>query len=150
MDLAIAPPSNLSLSPEVRTALVESDLYDICERIKELSPDLKIIHLMDGENQSFVIMETGKDGKEYYVMKASVLDARIIERLRYLLHVPFADRIKELEAANQAYEEARHEQELDSLYDRVGRPMWTELEKTGFIDRPVSYPKRPKRRDKRD
>lgn len=147
MDLAIAPPDNLSLDPSVRASLVESDMYDICERIKEIDPNLKIVHLIDGETQSFVIMETGKDGKEYYVMKAKELDARILEKLRYLLHVPFEERIRILEKGNKEFEAAEHERELDELYERVGRPMWTELERTGFIDRPVSYPKKPKRKD---
>ena len=149
MDLAIAPPSNLSLDPSVRAGLVESDMYNICERIKELDPNLKIIHLIDGETQSFVIMETGRDGKEYYVMKTSELDGRVLEKLRYLLHVPFEDRIKALEKGNEEFEKKAHEDALDELYERVGRPMWTTLEKTGFIDRPVSYPKAPRRKDTR-
>jgi hypothetical protein len=31
---------------------------------------------------------------------------------------------------------------MEQFYERMGGPMWTELERDGFIQRPVSYPKR--------
>jgi len=55
--------------------------------------------------------------------------------------MPLAERLAKLEKDEYKIEADRKEAQLDDLYERVGRPMWTQLEHDGFIQRGVSYPK---------
>lgn len=142
-------PANLNLPPMGhRAPVVEGDLYNICERLKEYDPNLFIVFHPEDE-YPYVIMEHTTRGTEAFVYKTKELDARVFDRLNYMQRVPLQERLKVIEAEERAWELAWKEQELEDLYERVGRPMWTELDKTGFIDRPVSYPakrvKGPKR-----
>jgi hypothetical protein len=75
-------------------------------------------------------------------MRVEALDGRLIEHLQFLLHVPFEQRFAEAERRADKIEADAKEKNLDELYERMGRPMWTELERCGFIDRNRSYAKR--------
>lgn len=125
--------------------MLEGDVLNICERVrKEVSEDLFIVIAQperpDGKN--FIVMERTKDGDKM-VKRYEALDSRIIEDLQYMIKVPFEHRIKLLEQENEAYEAAQKEEQLEELYEDVGRRMWTQLEKDGFINtRPVSFPKK--------
>lgn len=138
-----AMPSNLVVPEGVVAESVESDLYSICERVKEISESLHIVLLKgDPRGMNFAIMERCEDGVARLIYKVKELDARVLERLRYLMAVPFEQRFEQVEKDNHRWEQAQHEEQLEDLYERLGRPMWTELERCGFIDgRPVSYPK---------
>lgn len=128
-------------------ALVESDVYDICSRIKEVDPNL-YIQLLDppvqfaGKVYHYAIVEVCRDGVERLVCRVEELDARVIEHMQYLLHVPFEKRFAEAERLEAKAEAERREKEHAELYERIGRPMWTDLERCGFIQRPASYAKR--------
>ena len=137
-----ARPTNLHLSPELSAVEIESDLYNICERVKEVDPNLYIIDLQKGASHTWGIMESCKDGVERLVFKTNDLDGRVIQKLQRLVAVPLSERLKAHEAEEKAWKASEEDRELEELYDRAGRPMWTDLEKCGFIDRPVSYPKR--------
>lgn len=125
----------------MRHAEVEGDVYDICERLKELDPRLHIILIEDGEQHAYVIMEHCDDGVERMVFKTKELDPRILDKARELLYVPFEDRLKKIDRENEAYEQAFKEEELDRLYEDFGGPMYNQLEHDGFITRSKSYPK---------
>jgi hypothetical protein len=86
-------------------------------------------------------MEHCKDGVERLVFKVAALDARVEKRLHELMHMPLAARLAQIEKDQYRLEAEEKEYELDDLYERVGRPMWTQLEHDGFIQRGVSYPK---------
>lgn len=135
-------PSNLHLDPSVRRRFVDNDVFHICDRIAEVSRRLFIEEFVDGDKRSYAIMEMCDDGVARLVFKTKVLDARVVSKVQYLLNVPFEKRFAEAERTEQEAEAARKDAELDALYERVGRPMLTELERCGFVDRPVSYPKR--------
>lgn len=120
--------------------MVESDVFDICNQVKAIDPNLKVIWF-DREDDPYVVMETSADGVERMVCKADALDGRLITKLQYLLHVPFEKRFEEIEKANTAFEAAKAEEQMEELYERVGRPMWTQLEHDGFSQRSVSYAK---------
>ena len=134
-------PSNLNLDPARRARFVESDIYDICSRLREVSRSLFVEEFLTGDSMSYAIMEMCHDNVARLVFKTPDLDARVVEKCRYLLNVPFEHRLAEAEKQEARDTEAFKDSQLDDLYERVGRPMLTELDKCGFVDRPVSYPK---------
>lgn len=136
-----AAPTNLRLRSSVTTTFVENDVYDICKRMREVSDRLYAVQLEEGGRHAFAIMEHCDDGVERLVFKTKELDARVIEKLQRLMSMPFDVRVRECEKAEYEADALRKENELEDLYERVGRPMWTELERCNFITRPVSYPK---------
>jgi hypothetical protein len=138
-------PDNLYLSDDVKTAVVESDVYDICHRIAELSPNLYIINAHSSSKHVWIIMEHCKDGVDRPIFRTNELDARVLTKLREMLSYPLAKRIEILEKEAERIAEKQKEEAADELYERMGAPMWKQLEKDGFIQRPVSYPKRFKR-----
>jgi hypothetical protein len=126
--------------------LVEADVFHICARVKEVDPNL-YIYVVDkpGElEKRFSIVELCRDGEERLVFRTNVLDGRIIEKLQYLLRVPFKTRFAEAEALEAKAEEERQRLEHEDLYERIGRPMLTDLDRCGFIPggRRSSYAKR--------
>lgn len=142
-------PDNLNIPPMGhRAPVVEGDVYNICERLKEYNPSLFIVFHPE-DDHPYVIMERTERGSEEFVYKTKELDARIFDRLDYIQRVPLSKRLDIIEAEEKAWELAWKEQELDDLYERVGRPMWTELDKTGFIDRPTSYPLKKVKKDRK-
>lgn len=136
-------PSNLRLADNVRAIPIDSDLYDICERVKQISPKLRIVQLDNNKTAVWMVLELCEDNVERKVLKTDALDGRVLKRLEYIMGVPFEHRYKMLEEENRKYEAQYKEDALDKLYEDMGRPMWTQLERDGFIDgRNVSFPKR--------
>lgn len=136
-------PTNLRLREDVRVRMVDSDMYDICSRIKEIDSNLFIIDLEDDdEKHCYAIMETAIDGTEMLVMRVHALDERVLTRLRQLASVSLQERVQQAERDHFRFEQAEKEREFNELYERVGRPMWTQLEHDGFIQRGVSFPKK--------
>src|SRR5581483_12458038 len=123
----------------------------ICERLKEIDPNLYLYALdppvkFGNKTYHWSVNEFCPDGVERLVNRYEELDARIVEDILYLAHVPFEKRWDEamrIEAKNDA--EAK-EAELDELYERFGGPMRHQLFHDGFADSPTSYRKMPKRR----
>lgn len=134
-------PSNLHLSGNGSARFVESDMFDIAKRLTEIDRSLHVFEIVEGDQHVYAVMEHCADGEERLVFKAEVLDARILDKVRYLFSVPFEHRFAEAEAEEARANAQFQEDQLDELYERVGRPMWTELDACGFIDRSTSYPK---------
>lgn len=121
--------------------MVEGDVYNICERISEIDPDL-VIYAHGRESSAakkFAIAHVDKRGSEYLVMQTDELDARILDELQYLLKVPFEKRYAEAERRERENEEYQKQLHLDKLTEEMGLPMYRELHRTGFIQRPKSY-----------
>jgi hypothetical protein len=135
-------PNNLHLSPELRVGVIDGDLYNICGRIAEISPNLFIIDAKDHKDCAWIIMEKCSDGVDRMIFKVQDLDARVVRKLREIMSVSLATRVAQLEKENLDFEEQHKADELDKLYETMGRPMWTQLEHDGFIQRGVSYPKK--------
>lgn len=135
-------PSNLHLAEGVTARFVDSDMYSICDRLAELSPRLHVEELVDTatDSHSYSIMEECGDGVSRLVFKTKELDARVVDKARYIMNVPFEQRFAEAERIEQENTAYQHEQEMERLYEQVGRPMLTQLAKDNFIDRSVSYP----------
>lgn len=137
-----ASPANLHLKRDVRAVMVESDLYDICERIKEIDPSLYIVQLEEDDRCAFAVMERCSDGIHRLVSKHKELDKRVLDKMLYLRAVPFEKRFNEIEAQVDKEEEDQRLKESEELYEKLGRPMLTQFAHDGFIDRNISYPKR--------
>jgi len=138
-----ARPNNLRFQGVAH--VVESDVYNICERIREVDPDLFIVVAdpprPDGKN--FIVMEIDQSGAESLVSRYEELDARIIEDVERMRKIPLPQRLEQLEKDNKKFERAEQERMEEELYERLGGPMWHQLEHDGFIDsRGVSAPKR--------
>lgn len=130
------------LPPEVRHVSLDSDVYNICERVKEISPDLHIVVLANDEQHVFAIMEHCADGVERLVFKVSELDKRVLDKLNELMAVPLKTRIERLEKENHRFEQQEREREFEEFYETFGAPMWRQLEHDGFIEsRGKSFPK---------
>jgi len=128
-------PSNLVLAEGVSAAMVEGDVYNICERIKEVDPSLFIIQLEnDAKGCAYAIMERCEDGMDRLVYKTQELDQRIIEKCQYMKRVPFEHRAQMIMEQVDREEEERREKESEELYEKLGAPMRREFARTGFID----------------
>jgi hypothetical protein len=140
-----AVPSNLHFPEDVDVQFVDSDMYGISERVSEISPDIHIWKLAretpEGAEFGYTLTESCVDGVERLIFKVKELDARVVNRLKELFSVPLEERIEKLERENWRFEQDQKEQEFEELYEKLGRPMWTQMEHDGFIQRPVSYPK---------
>jgi hypothetical protein len=137
-------PTNLVMGGRFETFSVTNDVYNICERLAELNPRLWIHGLRDinTDEVAFCIMEKTPRGDEL-VFKTRELDARIIEEVRYLMAVPLAKRVEQMDRILQEREQAAHEAELDKLYETMGEQFRYQLWHDGFIEhRDKSYPKR--------
>lgn len=135
-------PTNLRLRPTVQVRYVDSDMYDICQRIKELDDRLFIIDLEEGSSHAYAIMETATDGTEMLVCRVKELDERLLQKLRYYAAVPLDHRIRLFDAEEKRDREKWLEDSMEELYDRMGGPMWHQLEHDGFAQRGVSYAKK--------
>ena len=139
-------PSNLHLRSSVKVRYIDGDMFDICGRLAEIDPRLFIVELSDSEvdGAKYVIMEHCADGVARMAIpeRLKELDARVLERVQYLLHVPFEHRLAAIEAENAKYEADHHENILDEMYEKMGGEFRRQLEHDGFIThRGVSYPK---------
>lgn len=140
-----AKPHNLTLPSDAVMRPIESDLYNICQQVAELSPHLHVIEISSEKTNShtYAIMEHCEDGWERLVFKvrSDELDGRVIKKLRRIMAVPFEQRFQEAAKEIDDWEREQEEKLQDDWYERLGRPMWTQLEHDGFIQRPVSYAK---------
>jgi hypothetical protein len=147
----LVSPSNLKRGGRFKTAPITSDIYSVCERLKELSPRLSL-HWVEDSNPkardqiAFVVTETylNENGQpeEAVVWKSRKLTPEIVERCRYYMNVPMEKRYAAMVAEAEKIDAEREENEFQELYENLGRPMWTQLEHDGFVEtRGVSYPK---------
>jgi hypothetical protein len=141
-------PTNLHLLPGTKVRYVSNDVFNIAGRLREISPRLYILELernsSEGSMFGYSIMEQCHDGVDrlvFRVSKGQLTQRHVLDRIGYLMSKDLHTRIAILDAEREKWESESHEDEMEKLYDQMGGPMWTELEKTGFIQRPVSYPK---------
>ena len=113
------------------SAVVGSDLYGIAERVKELDPNLMIVFHEDRE-EPFTVMENCKDGVIRFVARYKELDYRIIDDLRYMLNVPFEERLKkverEIDRANTDLEKPD-----DEVLEWLASEMRRDMKKYGIV-----------------
>jgi hypothetical protein len=138
-------PTNLHLREGDKARLVSDDLFHIADRIREVSPNLYILELEQGTREAkrfgLAIMEHCDDGTDRLVFRTSVenLDGRVLDRLRKIMSVDLHTRLAILDKEREKWEDEQHENEMEELWDAMGGDMWVQLERSGFIQRPVSY-----------
>lgn len=137
-------PTNLHLRPSVRVRHIDSDLFDVCQRVRGISEDLYLVEMSEGDEYAFAVMERCADGIDRLVFKTAELDARVLEKLRYLMAKPLPERLAEIEKMEYKHERDEEEAEHERLYETLGGPMLRELDRNGFLGAPrgTSYAKR--------
>lgn len=117
-----------------KTSHVDSDVYHVAEQLKELNESLAIEVTEDTAtgNKAFTITEHTPRGIEV-VFRCTVLDARVVEHVRYLLHVPFQKRFAEAEKRSDQIERENEELSMNKLIEELGLPMMRELRDLGFL-----------------
>lgn len=138
---ATSRPSNLHLPPGVKLETIESDVFGICDQIREISDRLFIVVMHQGSQHACAIMERCDDNVDRLIFRVKQLDGRVVKRLRRMMGMSFEDRYKEAEREEFRMKEQEEEAAFEELYERMGAPMWSQLDRDGFIQRPVSYPK---------
>lgn len=134
-------PQNLKLRPGVKARFVDGDLYNIAQRLQEVDPSIFVVELSEGDRATWAIMEMCQDGVERLIFKTDALDARVVDKAMRIKNVPLEKRLAEAEREEAEATTKREADELEKLYEDVGRPMWTQLEHDGFIQRGRSYSK---------
>lgn len=146
MSLLLPVPTNLRLPVGTKTFVVEQDMYDICERVRtEIEGGdcfFIVLHEEPNGDTYYTVMEQCSDGVDRVaITRIEALDARVLERLRYIMAVPLSKRMDEIERLEKIDAARQKEEELEELYERMGGPMWSQLEHDGFVQRPKSYAK---------
>lgn len=142
-------PDNMRLDvsgDQNKMAMVDSDLWNIAERVKEIDPNLMIIFHADAK-EPFVVMENGPDGVSRFVARYAELDQRILEDLRYMARIPFDERMKKIEREIDKRNEALEKPD-EEVMDWLATEMRREMKKANMID-PVGetfYGFNPKRK----
>lgn len=131
--------------------LVTSDVYDVAQRLWDLGQQngtrLYISELDPpvtgfGKTYNFVISEWPYNSQEeMFVMRVEQLDARAVTACERMIHIPLQKRMAELEKVEAKWAEEEKERQLDELYEKMGGNMLIQLDRCGFVDRPVSYAK---------
>ena len=130
----IGRPDNLRYSGNEKMQLVESDVYNVCERIKEIDPNLFVV-LHPDHPEPFVVVESCRDGEERLVKRYAELTPQILTDLRRMLSIPWEQRWKALAAEvdkhNRDMEDAWMESEA---HDRFVWEMRDALQKSNIAD----------------
>jgi hypothetical protein len=134
-------PANIRLKQSVRATVVEHDLYDIGRRLQEMHPAIYCLQLEEDDRAAWAIMEDCTDGVQRLMFKTDALDQRVLAKVARIMHVPFEQRLAEAEREVAEHEAKKRETEMEELYERMGRPMWSQMEHDGFIQRNRSYAK---------
>ncbi len=136
--ITVGAPDNVKIAGVNPRALklVESDVYNIAQRVKEIDRNLYIV-VHEGHERPFVVMEHALDGAERMVSRYAELTPAILEDLRYMLAVPFEKRFAELtkkiDAENEANENAWMESEKHDRFTWEFRKALEESNMTDFM-----------------
>lgn len=124
-------------------AQVDSDLYGICERLREYDPNVRVTLLTQDALFAWSVGEVGPDGVLREILRTKELDGRIIDRLNYIRSVPVEERVKAIEADYDRERAAREEHESEDLYDKIGGGIYDNLFRCGFSHQPKPMSVRP-------
>lgn len=131
-ELILDVPTNLRLPPGTKARHVDSDMWNICERLREYDPRMSIIMLEYAAGVRWAIMERGPDGVDRMVCRVKELDARVIDECRRMAAIPADERLKVLEA-EIAKERAQADTDAqDALYEKIGGGFYDGLYASGF------------------
>ena len=143
MSVLVPRPESLRVRGKAVPKLVESDVYNICNRIKQIDPSLFVVW-QEGQAKPWIVVEQCADGEQRMVERYEELDARILEDLQRMLRIPYGERFKKITAEIDAHNE-RLRSETNRDMERIAWTMRRALRPAthdGYIQ---SF--RPKRRD---
>lgn len=90
---------------------VESDVFNVCNRIKEVDRNLSVA-LQEGHDLPWIVVEMCTDGEERLVKRYAELTPAILDDLRRMIAIPFQQRIDEMQReADLANDVARAQRE---------------------------------------
>lgn len=139
-------PSNLHLAPTTKQRFIENDVFHVADRLRDIDPSLNIVQLEGhkGKDVQWLVTEECRDGVVRPVGHFDACDNRMVQKVMFVMSVPFSERLRLLEAENEKFEAETRERESDELYERLGAPMLRQLDRDGFVagGRGTSYAKR--------
>ena len=131
---------------------VTNDLYHIAERLQEIEGGRGRLYIeafdepleWQGRTYNFAVTEYVPEltPPERLVMRVEHLDGRVIERVERMRRIPFHKRFAEAEKLEAKWAEEYKQEQLNNLYERMGGNMLIQLDRCGFVQRPVSFAKR--------
>lgn len=117
-----------------KLTVVEGDVFDMANRIKEIDPNLYIV-LHDGHAEPWVVMELCLDGWERMVARYAELGPHILEDLRRMIAIPYDERERELQKKIDKENEARENAWMESeAHDRMTWDFRKALEDSNMAD----------------
>lgn len=148
-------PANVRPDGRYKATEITSDVYHVAEQLSELNPRLVVNCTTDTATgqYAFTIVEqnvpTPTGPVDQVVFRCNALDSRVVEHVRYLLHVPFDKRFAEAERIAAKHEADSAENESEMLVEKIGLPMLRDLRECGFLGEYGAGPGSDLRRSRR-
>lgn len=136
-------PTNLMLPPGARVSRVEADVFNICERLREHDPNLRINVMQDCGEHAFIVTELGPDGVERIVTRVPELNASLIEECQRMLAIPLKDRLRAIDKENARRKTEFEDAKLEEMWEGAGQQTYNAMFKGGFVHVPKSESYRP-------
>lgn len=138
MPAAIVPtPHGLRINGKY-AKYVESDIFNVCNRIKEIDRSLSIL-LQEGHERPWVVVELCADGEERLVKRYEELTPAILSDLRRMLAVPFQQRIDEMQKEADLANDVARQQRESGKWEQFVDDFQKTLYECGFThDRPYT------------
>lgn len=134
--LAVGTPHNIKIAGVNPTALrmVESDVFNICQRLEEIHQSLYVVVHPDHE-RPFVVMEVCTDGNHRMVKRYERLDAEILTDVQRMLNVPFEQRFREEVKRIDEHDRKREENQFETeTHERFTWEFRRALEDANMVD----------------
>lgn len=131
-DMLIPRPANLTVHGDKALAPVDGDVFNICNRIKEIDSRLRIV-LHEGHQKPWVVLEMCADGEERFVSRYEELDSRILTDLQRMLAVPFMERVEKLSREIDA-KNAQHGRMTEEQIDQLAHAFRKAAVESNMID----------------
>lgn len=133
-------PTNLVLPEGSRATHVESDLHDICARLRELDGNLRLclIEHVDGR-AIWSVNEITREGAEELIFRIGPgceleeLDARVITKVEWIRRIPAAERLAQIEKDIAIERESAAAEASERLYENMGSKFYSDLHRLGFV-----------------
>lgn len=136
-------PTNMSLPPGARVSRVEADVFNICERLREHDPNLRVNVVQDGGEHAFIITELGPDGVERLVTRVPELTPELIVDCQKMLAIPLKDRLRAIDKENARRKAEFEAAKLEELWEGAGQQTYDAMFRGGFVHTPKSESYRP-------
>lgn len=137
--LELPLPENLVAQGYVR---VDSDVFNICGRIREISPNLRL-NFREGRDKPWVVTEMSRDGVERFVAQYEEADGRILESLRYMLKVPLMERLRRQDEIDDRLR-GKWSPEAEAAVEELAERSYHDARKAGVVVGGPSYRKVPR------